>query len=161
MTNNQYQTPQGPPLGYIEHVSIPRLPFEFESSILFAIHLPNLMNGNHILLGMVMLTATLGTLGWRYFTHRKAPVPAWGWWGLAIILLAELLLFLRVRWVGVFFTPIAWTGYLLFADSLVRSLKGSSRIGNSLRSFLGLACWSVPLWLVFEATTCALETGLT
>ena len=62
-----------------------------------------------------------------------------------------MLLFLRVRWVEVFFTPIVWTGYLLFADSLVYSLKGSSRIGNSLRSFLGLACWSVPLWLVFEA----------
>jgi hypothetical protein len=44
-----------------------------------------------------------------------------------------------------------WTGYLLFADSLVCSLKGSSRIGNSLLSFLGLACWSVPLWLIFEA----------
>ena len=102
-------------------------------------------------MGIVMLTATLCTLGWRYSTQEKTSVPAWGWWGLAIILLAELLLFLRVRWVGVFFTPIVWTGYLLFADSLVYSLKGSSRIGNSLRSFLCLACWSVPLWLVFEA----------
>jgi hypothetical protein len=132
---------------------VPRdgLPFQVESSILLANVLPKLMNGNHILPGIVMLTATLGTLGWRYSTQKKAPVPAWGWLGIAIILLAELLLFLRVRWVEVFFTPIVWTGYLLFADSLVRSLKGSSRIGNSLRSFLGLACWSVPLWLVFEA----------
>ncbi|MGA2611411.1 MAG: hypothetical protein ABSH01_28525 [Terriglobia bacterium] len=109
------------------------------------------MNGNHILLGIVMLTATLGTLGWRYFTHKKAPLPAWGWLGLTIILLAELLLCWRVRWVGVFFTPIVWTGYLLFADSLVCSLKGSSLMAHSLRSFLGLACCSVPLWLVFEA----------
>jgi hypothetical protein len=127
------------------------LRFQVESSILLAKLLPNLMNGNHILLGIVMLTAMLGTLGWRYSTLKKASVPAWGWPGLAIILLAELLLFLHVRWVEVFFTPIVWTGYLLFADSLVYSLKGSSLMANSLRSFLGLACWSVPLWLVFEA----------
>ena len=98
-----------------------------------------------------MLTATLGTLSWRYFTFKKAPLPVWGWLGLVIILLAESLLFLHFRWVEVFFTPIVWTGYLLFADSLVYSLKGSSLMANSLRSFLGLACCSVPLWLVFEA----------
>jgi hypothetical protein len=109
------------------------------------------MSGNHILFGIVVLAATLATLGWRYFTHKKAPVPLWGWLGLAIILLAELLLCLRVRWVAVFFTPIVWTGYLLFADSLVRSLKSSSLITDSPRRFLALACWSVPLWLVFEA----------
>jgi len=109
------------------------------------------MDVNHIILGIVVLTATLGTLGWRYSTLKKAPLPVWGWVGLAIILLAELLLFLHIRWVEVFFTPIVWTGYLLFADSLVCSLKGWSRIGNALRSFLGLACCSVPLWLVFEA----------
>ena len=109
------------------------LPFQVESSILLAKLLPNLMNGNHILLGIVMLAAMLGTLGWRYSTQKKASVPAWGWSGLAIILLAELLLFLRLRWVEVFFTPIVWTGYLLFADSLVCSLKGSSLIGRSLK----------------------------
>jgi hypothetical protein len=109
------------------------------------------MNGNHILLGIVVLTAMLGTLGWRYSTLKKAPLPAWGWPGLAIILLAELLLFLQVRWVRIFFTPIVWTGYLLFADSLVCSVKGSSRMADSWRSFLGLACCSVLLWLIFEA----------
>jgi len=109
------------------------------------------MNGNHILLGIVVLAVMLVTLGWRYSALKKAPLPAWGWAGLAIILLAELLLFLRVHWACVFFTPIVWTGYLLFADSLVCSVKGSSRIADSLPGFLGLACWSVPLWLIFEA----------
>jgi len=109
------------------------------------------MNGNHILLGIVVLAVMLVTLDWRYSTLKKAPLPAWGWLGLAIILLAELLLFLQVRWVRVFFTPIVWTGYLLFADSLVYGVKGSSRMADSWRSFLGLACCSVPLWLIFEA----------
>jgi hypothetical protein len=119
--------------------------------MLLSKHLPNRMNGNHILLGIVALTATLGTLSWRYSAQKKASMPGWGWLGLAIILLAELLLFLRVRWVEVFFTPVVWTGYLLFADSLVCSLKGSSLMADSWRSFLGLACCSVPLWLIFEA----------
>ena len=109
------------------------------------------MNGNHIVLGIVMLAAALGTLGWRYSTLKKASLSRWGWLGLAIILLAELLLFLHLRWVKVFFTPIVWTGYLLFADSLVCGLKGSSLMTDSPRRFLGLACCSVPLWLVFEA----------
>ena len=73
------------------------------------------MDVNHIILGIVVLTATLGTLGWRYSTLKKAPLPVWGWVGLAIILLAELLLFLHIRWVEVFFTPIVWTGYLFGA----------------------------------------------
>jgi hypothetical protein len=127
------------------------LPFPDESSILLSKRLPNRMNGNHIFLGITVLTAMLFTLGWRFVTLKNARLPLWGWPGLAIILLAELLLFLRVRWVGIYFTPIVWTGYLLFADALVYSLKGSSRMADSLRSLLGLACCSVPLWLVFEA----------
>jgi len=112
---------------------------------------PERMIGNHVILGIVVLTAMLIALGWRYLTLKAAPLPVWGWPGLAIILLAELLLFLHVHWASVFFTPIVWTGYLLFADSLVFSVGGSSRIADSLRSFLWLACWSVPLWLIFEA----------
>jgi hypothetical protein len=53
--------------------------------------------------------------------------------------------------VTIYFTPIAWTGYLLLADGLVWSIEGRSRMGSDPRGFLALACWSVPLWLVFEA----------
>jgi hypothetical protein len=108
------------------------------------------MNGNHIVIGIALLAATLATLGWRYLAHKRAPMPARGWLGLAIILLAELLLGWRVPWIGVYFTPIVWTGYLLLVDSLVYSLKGRSLMTESQRSFLALAFWSVPLWLIFE-----------
>jgi len=80
-----------------------------------------------------------------------------GWAGLGIILLAELLLFRGVGWVGTFFTPIAWTGYLLVIDAAVWSLRGESRLANSPRQFLSLAFWSVPLWLVFEAYNLRME----
>jgi hypothetical protein len=110
------------------------------------------MNNNHVTVGILLLTATLFSLGVNYCRARKvAPLPFWGWGGAAIILLSEALLLLRVGWVTIFFTPIAWTGYLLLVDALVWSLQGSSRIGRTPRQFLALAFWSVPLWLIFEA----------
>jgi len=81
----------------------------------------------------------------------------WGWAGLGIILLAELLLFRGVGWVATFLTPIAWTGYLLVIDAAVWSLRGESRLAGSPRHFLSLAFWSVPLWLIFEAYNLRME----
>lgn len=47
-------------------------------------------------------------------------------------------------------TPIAWTGYILFADGLVWYRRGSSWLTHARAEFLFLACASVPLWLIFE-----------
>jgi len=78
-------------------------------------------------------------------------LPVWGWVGLGIILFAELFLFLQVKWVAVYFTPLVWTGYVLLTDGLVGTLRGHSRLGQAPREFLWLAFSSVPLWLIFEA----------
>ena len=74
----------------------------------------------------------------------------YGYIGLLILFVAEILLFLRVYWVGVFFTPIAWTGYILFIDSLIFKLRGSSLISTRTRQFLAMLPLSVGLWLIFE-----------
>jgi hypothetical protein len=109
------------------------------------------MDTHHVAIGIVLLVSTLGVLGGLYRRARKLDLIAfWGWGGLAIILSAEALLILRVAWVTSFFTPIAWTGYLLFMDGLVWSLKRESRLGRTPGQFLVCAFWSVPLWLVFE-----------
>ena len=47
-------------------------------------------------------------------------------------------------------TPIAWTGFILFADSVVWRARGRSWIRSSPIEFIFLALVSVPLWLVFE-----------
>jgi hypothetical protein len=47
-------------------------------------------------------------------------------------------------------TPIAWTGFILFADGVVWRVRGSSWIRSSPREFAFLAGVSIPLWLVFE-----------
>ncbi len=110
------------------------------------------MSGKHILEGILLLAVMLMLFGVKYFRIRKrAPLGTWGWAGLAIILLADLLLFRRVNWVTTFFTPLVWTGYLLLIDALVWSLRGESRLGRAPRQFFSLVFWSVPLWLVFEA----------
>ena len=47
-------------------------------------------------------------------------------------------------------TPIAWTGFILFADGIVWRARGSSWLRSSPREFAFLTLMSIPLWLVFE-----------
>ncbi len=110
------------------------------------------MGAHHITAGILLLLATVILFGLKYvLTPKPGRFRAWGWAGLAVILLAEWLLFRGVRWVVVFFTPLAWTGYLLLVDAMVSSLRGRSRLSNSPREFFSLVFWSFPLWLIFEA----------
>jgi hypothetical protein len=110
-----------------------------------------MLNG-HIVVGILLLAIAVIYLATRYVrVSKRAKFPWWGWMGLADILLVEFLLFQRTPWVTTFFTPLVWTGYLLFSDGLVWSLRGESRLGTAPWHFLALAFWSVPLWLVFEA----------
>jgi len=74
----------------------------------------------------------------------------YGLLGLAIMICAEVTLFLRVELVTVWFTPIVWTGYILFVDSLVLRLKGESLIHDRLKEFLMMLWLSIFFWLMFE-----------
>ncbi len=47
-------------------------------------------------------------------------------------------------------TPIAWTGFILFADDAVWRARGNSWIRSDPQEFLLLSAVSIPLWLVFE-----------
>jgi len=80
----------------------------------------------------------------------KKTFKFYGYIGFLIIIIAETLLFLKVYWVGVFFTPIAWTGYILFIDSLIFKLKGNSLISSRIKQFLVMLPLSVGFWLIFE-----------
>ncbi len=110
------------------------------------------MNSAHLPVGMALVGGTVGFLGLQYFSRKRLwPFRAWGWIGLGLLCLFEILLIFRVGWVTTFFTPLCWTAYLLLADAAVCSLKGQSRLSDSPRGFLLLALASIPLWLVFEA----------
>jgi len=73
-----------------------------------------------------------------------------GWIGLAIIAFSEILLFVGVSFVRTFFTPLVWSGYILFVDSWVYRCKGASLILNRPKEFILLLPLSVGFWLIFE-----------
>ncbi|HVG18518.1 MAG TPA: hypothetical protein VNI02_05650 [Blastocatellia bacterium] len=73
-----------------------------------------------------------------------------GYVGLAIIFIAEALLFSGSQVVGRWFTPIVWTGYLLFIDALVYKVKGRSLLVTDRAEFLLLAVASIGCWWLFE-----------
>jgi hypothetical protein len=74
----------------------------------------------------------------------------YGWLGLAWMVAAEILMFLQIEPVYHWFTPIIWSGYILFADALVLRLRGQSLLHDRLREFVMMAWLSVFFWLIFE-----------
>lgn len=83
-------------------------------------------------------------------SEKKGEWPSYGVVGLIIILVSEYLLWGRVKFVLLYFTPLVWSGYILLVDAVVFRLTRRSRIHDSIGSFFWLALWSIPLWLIFE-----------
>jgi hypothetical protein len=78
-------------------------------------------------------------------------VPIYSLVGLAVMATSEAGMLARVEPFYSWHTPIAWTGYILLVDGLVRRRRGTSWLSDSPAEFAWLAAASVPLWLVFEA----------
>lgn len=85
------------------------------------------------------------------------PYPWYGWLGLALLLVAELLLFLRVEPVPLYFYVLAWWPYILAADALVYRLRGESLLVSRTREFFWLALWSAAVWYFFELVNVRLD----
>ena len=83
------------------------------------------------------------------YTHKR--FPRYGVIGIATILVAEVLLFLSITPIGMYFTPIVWTGYIIFVDALIFYKYGSSLIMSRRKEFLAMLPWSILCWLIFEA----------
>lgn len=47
-------------------------------------------------------------------------------------------------------TPIAWTGFIFFADGLIWKRRGESPLKNDRAEMVFLALASIPLWVIFE-----------
>jgi hypothetical protein len=102
-------------------------------------------------LGVAITAATVAILAAEFLRARHRPLPAYGWLGLVALAGSEWLMFRRVEPVATFFTPIAWTAYILVADAAVLAVAGRSRLHNAPREFFETALLSIPLWLLFEA----------
>ena len=81
-------------------------------------------------------------------TSKKYPL--YGYVGIATIVVAEVLLFTGNQFVGHWFTPIVWTGYILFVDALVYKLKSRSLFMTDRIEFVIIALVSIAGWWLCE-----------
>src|SRR5215469_3763291 len=109
-------------------------------------------------LGLGITAATLALLVAGYFRSRKRRAfPGYGWLGLIALAGAEVLMFRGIEPVATYFTPIAWSAYILVADAAVLSLTNRSRLNDAPVVVARLALLSIPLWLIFEAYNLRLQ----
>jgi hypothetical protein len=73
-----------------------------------------------------------------------------GYIGLVVMVLAEGLLFGGNQLVGHWFTPIIWTGYILFVDALVYRLSGRSLLLTDRLEFVIVIVTSIGVWWLCE-----------
>jgi hypothetical protein len=59
-------------------------------------------------------------------------------------------MFARIEPFWSWHTPIAWTGFILFADAWIWQRRGDSPIRNDRAEIVFMTFVSVPLWIVFE-----------
>lgn len=105
-----------------------------------------------IWIGVGITAATAAILIARYFRiRRRRAFPLHGFLGIAVLATAEWLMFHHVEPIATFFTPIAWSAYILIADAAVLALTNRSRLNNAPATIVRMALLSVPLWLIFEA----------
>jgi hypothetical protein len=103
-------------------------------------------------LSLALTAATVASLFLGYFRSRRfRAFPAYGWLGWLALLSAQALLFARIEPVATYFTPIAWSAYILIADAAVLALTNRSRFNDAPIVVARLAFLSIPLWLIFEA----------
>jgi hypothetical protein len=106
----------------------------------------------HTELGIGATASTVAVLVVGFFrARRRHPFPLYGWLGIISLAAAEWTLFHGVRPVATYFTPIAWSAYILIADATVLALTGRSRLNDAPITIARMAFLSIPLWLIFEA----------
>ena len=72
------------------------------------------------------------------------------WIGLAIMVVSEAATLKQVEPFWSWNTPIAWTGFIIFADSVMYRARGWSMMRSTPKEFAALALLSIPLWVLFE-----------
>jgi hypothetical protein len=104
-----------------------------------------------VILGLLLTAAVILFLLTLFVrAPRVAPYGAYGVVGLAIVVVAEILLWLDVGIVATFFTPICWSGYILVLDAAVFRIRGRSLLRTEPQAFVWMAVLSIFLWLIFE-----------
>ncbi|MBI3405979.1 MAG: hypothetical protein HY046_11035, partial [Acidobacteria bacterium] len=114
-------------------------------------------------LGVAIVAVCVTVLVAEFLRHRRRALPADGWLALVALLAAEFAMFRKIEPIATFFTPIAWTCYIVLADSALRAMAGGESaspgknpkstalwVGCTTREKWMIAFLSVPLWVIFE-----------
>ena len=102
-------------------------------------------------LGIILTAGTVTVLVVEFFRARRRPFPAHGWLGLFALLCAEYLMFHGIEPAATYFSPVAWTSYILIVDAAIFAISGHSRLREEPLGLIKMAALSIPLWLIFEA----------
>src|SRR5574341_1000153 len=102
-------------------------------------------------LGVALTALTAAILVAEFLRHRTRALPLYGWLALGSLAAFEWLMFRHVEPVATYFTPLAWTAYILLADAAVFAVNGKSRLQQAPAQLARIALLSLPLWLIFEA----------
>ncbi len=74
----------------------------------------------------------------------------YGYFGLLLIILAEINFYFVVQPFALWYMSIIWIGYILFIDSIVYKLKKKSLLSSYTKEFAFMCILSIPFWLIFE-----------
>ena len=102
-------------------------------------------------LGIMLTAATVTVLVLEYFRKRRRPLPAHGWLGLIALVFAEYLMFHGIEPAATYFSPLAWTAYILLADAATFAISGHSRLRDEPRGLLKMAVLSDSLVADFRS----------
>src|SRR6267378_3263449 len=83
-------------------------------------------------------------------SETSGKFPLYGYLGFLIMVGSEAFLFAGNQFVGHWFTPIVWTGYILFIDALVYTVKLRSLLMTDRLEFLIIAVVSIAGWWLCE-----------
>jgi hypothetical protein len=84
-------------------------------------------------------------------------MKAYGWAGLALLIMSECFLFARVEPFYSWFYSLAWWSYILLADNLLLKMRGRSLLTSRRRELPAMLASSVFVWLLFEACNLVLK----
>lgn len=90
-------------------------------------------------------------------SETGARLPVYAVFGLVSMLTFEALLFTGNTFIGRYFTPIQWTGLILFLDGVQKWRVGTSLIADHFGEFVILCAISIPSWTIFEWYNLALK----
>jgi hypothetical protein len=107
--------------------------------------------------GVSITLLTMAVLTIEFLRKKATSLAIYGWVGLLGLITAEFLMFCHVQFIAVYFTPIAWTCYILLADAAVFAIRGHSRLHDEPGQLAWIALLSIPLWLIFEAYNLRLQ----